>query len=125
MWCQQTRRGDRGQATVEVALVLPAVVVCLLCVLQAAVVARDQLRVTHAATVAARAVVVEPTVGAAQAAAEGAVGPDGHMAVTLDGDARRGGMVRVTVTAVPTALPVVGLAVSRLRLRESLVARVE
>jgi hypothetical protein len=34
-------------------------------------------------------------------------------------------MVRVTVTAVPTALPVVGLAVSRLRLRESLVARVE
>jgi Flp pilus assembly protein TadG len=42
-------RGEDGQATVELALVLPLVAVLLLALVQAAVVARDQILVAHAA----------------------------------------------------------------------------
>ena len=58
-------RGDHGQATVELALCLPVVVIALLAVLQVAVVARDHVLVAHAAREAARAVAV----GADQATA--------------------------------------------------------
>lgn len=51
----RTRRGDEGQATVELALVLPLVALLLLLLLQAALVLRDQLLVAHAAREAARA----------------------------------------------------------------------
>jgi Flp pilus assembly protein TadG len=46
---------DRGQATVELALVLPLVAMLTLAIVQVALVARDQNLVTHAAREAARA----------------------------------------------------------------------
>lgn len=49
---------ERGQATVELALALPVVVLALLLVVQVAVVAVTQVRVEHAAREAARAAAV-------------------------------------------------------------------
>jgi len=64
---------DAGQASVELALLLPLVVVLLLGLLQVALVARDQLALELAAREAARAAAVsaDPS-GAAAAAANGA-----------------------------------------------------
>jgi hypothetical protein len=47
-------RSDRGQATVELALVLPVLVLFLLALVQTALVARDELLVQDAAHAAAR-----------------------------------------------------------------------
>ena len=54
------RHGERGQATVEFALIIPLVLVVLLVVIQVAVVAYAQLGVTHIARETARAVSVDP-----------------------------------------------------------------
>ena len=56
--CRDARhraRPDNGQAAVELALVLPAVVFLLLALVQFALIARDELLVVHAAREAARA----------------------------------------------------------------------
>ena len=58
-------RGDRGQAMVETALVLPLVVLFLLAVVQVGLVVRAQVLVTHAAREAARAAAVDPDPAAA------------------------------------------------------------
>lgn len=50
---------ERGQATVEFALVLPLVVFGLLAILQVGLVVRDQIAVVHAAREAARAASVD------------------------------------------------------------------
>jgi hypothetical protein len=62
---------DAGQAAVELALVLPVVVVLLLGMLQVALIGRDQLAIELAAREGARAAAVaaDPT-GAARAAAD-------------------------------------------------------
>lgn len=52
-------RRQRGQATVEVALIAPVLVGVALLVAQVAVVARDRVLVVHAAREAARAAVVD------------------------------------------------------------------
>lgn len=62
-------RRDGGQATVELALVLPLVVMLLLAVLQVALVARDQILVVHAAREAVREAAVDPRPAAIRAAA--------------------------------------------------------
>lgn len=63
--------GEHGQATVELALALPVVVVLVLGMLQVALVARDQLAVELAAREAARAAAVSADpVAAARLAAE-------------------------------------------------------
>ncbi len=59
----------RGQATVELALVLPLVVFGLLAILQVGLVVRDQVAVVHAAREAARAASVDRDPGAATRAA--------------------------------------------------------
>lgn len=56
------RRDERGQATVEFALIIPLVFVALLVVVQVAVVAHAQLSVTHLARETARAVAADPSV---------------------------------------------------------------
>ena len=63
-----TRRGDGGQATVELALVLPLVAILVLLVLQAGLVIRDQLLAAHAAREAVRAASVSDGDRAAAAA---------------------------------------------------------
>ena len=71
MSCDRLRiRGDdRGQAVVELALVLPLVVLFVLGAIQVAVVARDQLAIEYVAREAARAAAVSADPGGAARAA--------------------------------------------------------
>jgi Flp pilus assembly protein TadG len=123
-----TRSGDeRGQATVELALVLPLVVVLLLALVQAAVVARDQILVTHAAREAARAAAVDDDVDAARRAAEQA-GPLAaeRLDVAVTGRDGVGSRVRVVVRyTLPMRVPLVGRVLDEVTLEASATMRVE
>lgn len=119
----QRRASSRGQATVELALVLPVVVTILLVLVQVALLARDQVVTTHAARAAARAVAVDPTTAAARAAVAEVLGGRGRVA--LDGVTSPGSLVGVTVVVEPVQVPVVGRAVAGVRISERMVARVE
>jgi hypothetical protein len=103
-----TRRGDRGQAAVELALALPLVAIFLLAAVQVVAVARDQIAVVYAARELARAAAVSP--GAP---------PDGASTVTGITDlessrltvsvASSSGRVRAEVRyRSPTDVPIVG-----------------
>ncbi len=117
--------GQRGQATVEFALLLPLVALLLAVILQSALVVRDQLGVTHAAGVAGRAVIVRPTLGAARTAISRSGLRLAGLDVSLSGDRSRGSLVRVTVRARPTRVPLVGRALSGVQLSEALTVQVE
>ena len=52
--------GDRGQASVELALLLPLLVLLLLVILQVGLLGRDVVLVTHASREAARAAATDP-----------------------------------------------------------------
>jgi TadE-like protein len=58
-------RRERGQATVEFALVLPALVLAAVAIIQVALVVRDYVAVVHAAREAARAASVDADPGSA------------------------------------------------------------
>ena len=58
-------RDERGQSTVEFALIIPLIIVVLLAVIQVALVAYAQLSISHIARETARAVSVDPTVDGA------------------------------------------------------------
>lgn len=111
------RPGHRsgGQATVELALGLPAVLLGVLLVLQLTLVGRDRLLLAHATREAARAAATDPRAGAAR---EGAL----HATTGLDPDRlevhfdRHGGPThgRVEVRLryhARTTLPLVGVLV--------------
>jgi TadE-like protein len=96
-------RPDDGQAAVELALVLPAVVVLLLSLLQFALVARDELLVVHAAREAARAA----SVAASAPTAVARVLPGAT--VEISGGARVGDPVVAVVSyRSVTDLPLIG-----------------
>jgi hypothetical protein len=61
----ERRRKERGQATVEFALVLPVLVLAAFAVIQVALVVRDYVAVVHAAREAARAASVDADPGGA------------------------------------------------------------
>ncbi|MEM8924185.1 MAG: TadE/TadG family type IV pilus assembly protein [Actinomycetota bacterium] len=63
-------RGEGGQATAELAMLLPVVIVVLLTVVQLGLLARDRLLVAHAGREAARAAAVDPDPSTARRAAE-------------------------------------------------------
>ena len=67
---------QHGQATVELALAMPVVMLAVLAVLQVGLVVRDQVRVQHAAREGARVAAVDPARSAARTAALGASGLD-------------------------------------------------
>jgi Flp pilus assembly protein TadG len=100
------RRGQRGQAAVELALALPLVALLLLAVVQVGLVVRDQVLTVHAAREAVRAAAVGPDAGAPRAAALAGSGLDGdRLTVSVE----RGGLVRVAVRYQSvTHLPLVG-----------------
>lgn len=64
-------RDERGQATVELALCLPLLALVCAGLVEASLLALDQVRVWHAAREAARVAAVEPDPAAARKAAEG------------------------------------------------------
>ena len=100
-------RRDGGQATVEVALLLPLTALLLLGVVQVALVAARQVAVTHAAREAARVAAAGGTDEAARQAAERATGlAAGALELEV---VRSGGDVRATASyRDPTDVPLVG-----------------
>jgi Flp pilus assembly protein TadG len=123
------RRGgsDGGQATVELALVLPLVALLLLALVQAALVVRDQILVTHAAREAVRAAAVDADPAAPDLAARvaGPLAADG-LSVEVSGRGRVGSRVRAVVRyRTPSRLPLVGRLIGDLVLSDSATMRVE
>lgn len=100
-------REDGGQATVELALVLPLVCLLLLAVVQVGLVVHAQLVVVHAAREGARAAAVDEHPLAAQVAVvAGAPLDQDRVVVTTDSVGER---VRVEVTyEYSTEVPLVG-----------------
>ena len=124
----ETRRGDEGQATVELALVLPLVALLLLLVLQAGLVARDQMLVSHAAREAARAAAVAEgdRGGAATRAAQRAGGLDPVRLEVRSSGTDGGAAVAVHVAYRSTThVPLVGLLLPDVSLSGDAVMRAE
>ena len=119
--------GDGGQAAVELALVLPLVVLVLLAVVQVGLVVRDQVLVVHAAREAAREAAVEPAPDAARRAALAGSGLRAdRLAVDVSGRGGAGTRVRVQVRyRTPTQVPLVGTALGDVDLEATATMRVE
>jgi len=119
--------GERGQATVELVLVLPLLAGVALALLQVALVARDQLAVVAAAREGARAAAVDPDPVAAEAGALGAVDlRPSRVRVEVRGRGEPGEPVVVVVAyASPTEVPIFGALVGDVHLRARAVMRVE
>ena len=116
-------RSERGQATVEFALVVPLMVACLLAVIQVGVVVRDQVAVLHAAREAARAASVERDPAAATQAARRVLA---HAEVRVGHRPAVGGPIVVEVTyRSRTDLPLVGAWMPDPELHGRAVMRVE
>lgn len=124
---RSTRPGRRpgGQATVELAIGFPVVIIGVLLVLQLALVGRDQLLVSHAAREAARAAAVDPGPGPARRGALAAT--TGLDPARLEVVTRRAGpRVRVELSyRARTALPIIGALVPDPRLRAAVTMYVE
>lgn len=114
-------RRDHGQATVELALGLPVVFLCLLLLVQLLAVVRGQLAVVHAAREAARAAAVSADpIGDGTSAAHAVVG---DATVAIAADASR---VRATVTlTVRTDVPLAGALVPDVQVRGEAVMQTE
>jgi Flp pilus assembly protein TadG len=120
-------RPERGQATVELALLLPLLVLLLLVILQIGLVGRDVVLVTHASREAARAAAIDPDPGAALEAARAAGGLDPErMTVQVGGRRDTGSRVEVTVTyRAATDVPLIGGLLGDHTIRGSTTMRVE
>jgi Flp pilus assembly protein TadG len=120
-------RGERGQATVELVLVLPVILTLLLAAIQVGVVARDRLLLAHAAREAARTAAVEPDPAAVAGAARAATTLDGdRLVVALGRNTQPGDRLVVQVSyRSPTSVPVVGLLVGDVALHTEVTVRVE
>jgi Flp pilus assembly protein TadG len=112
---------------VELALVLPLVVMLLLAVVQLGLLVRDQILVVHAAREAVREAAVDPAADAPRRAASASSTLDAsRMSVTVTGRGAAGSRVRVEVAyRAPTAVPLLGAALGDLTLRASATMRVE
>jgi len=106
------RRDESGQATAELALLLPAMLVIVLAVAQLALIWRSQLLVTQAAREAARIGAVSADPAAIAAAARRATGLDPtRVEVTIVERGAPGEIVAVRVRYFPVdPLPIVGAA---------------
>lgn len=121
------RPGHRegGQATVELALAFPVVLVGILLVLQLALVARDQVLVSHAAREAARSAAVDDRAGAPRDGALRATTALDPARLQVDAD-RIGERVTVHVRyRSRTALPLVGALLPDPTLSATVVMRIE
>jgi Flp pilus assembly protein TadG len=112
---------------VELALVLPLVLVLLLGIVQLGLLVRDQILVVHAAREAAREAAVDPAPDAARQAAAASSTLDGsRLTVTTSGRGATGSRVKVEVAyKAPTGVPLVGAALGDLTLRATATMRVE
>ncbi len=121
------RRGEGGQATIELALCLPILAVLGALLVEAGGLATDHVRVWHAAREAARIAVVEPNAAEARAAAE-RTGLDGiEMTIDPGIDARiRGEPLTVTVAYSPAGrIPLIGGLLDGIVMTGSATMRIE
>ena len=124
---RRQRDGQAGQATVELAILLPLVALAVLAVVQVALVVRGQLVVTHAAREGVRAA----SRGSSDAAVTVAVVESGLDADRTSVDIDRteaDGHSLVTVTVrheLATDVPLVGLLIPDIALEDALTMRVE
>ncbi|MDQ3987137.1 MAG: pilus assembly protein [Actinomycetota bacterium] len=118
---------DRGQATVELALSLPALAVLLGFVVEISLVSADQVRLWHAAREAARIAVVDPDHETILAAASrsGLQGIELH--ISPEPDYRvQGRPVTVSLAYNPSGrVPLIGELSSRIELRARASMRIE
>jgi Flp pilus assembly protein TadG len=122
-------RREAGQATVELVLALPVIVLALLLVIQVGLIARDQVLVVDAAREGARAAAVEGP-GAAGDAARATPGlrPERTTIQASTVAAGGGGAedVRVVVRyRAPTEVPIVGLLIGDPTLTATVAMRAE
>ncbi|WP_419554798.1 TadE family type IV pilus minor pilin [Candidatus Poriferisodalis sp.] len=111
-------RHQHGQATVELALLMPFLVLLLMCIVQTALVARDAVLVSHAARVGARIAAVEPSLNAVRSAVIAATPLDSGR-LDVERETARD-LVRVTVRyRSPTQVPLVGVLIGDVDLSES------
>ncbi len=118
---------QRGQATVELALGLPVVLLGVLLVVQVGLVVADQVRVVHAAREGVRVASVDDRAGEARRAAVEAAGlAPARTAVSVGDRGPPGRTVRVEVTyRAPTDVPLAGALVPDITLSAQAVMRVE
>jgi len=118
---------DRGQSTVEFALVLPVLVVTLVGLVHLGLLARDQVLVAHAAREGVRAAAVDPDPRAAERAAE-AAGPLDAARLRVETRNRGGPGSRVTVVVTYLAvnrIPLLRTIIDDRKLRAEATMRVE
>jgi hypothetical protein len=119
--------GDRGQATVELALCLPLVAILLVVLMQVGVVVCDQTRLWHAAGEAAREASVDPDPGQiAQVAERSGLAPI-SLSVRPQSPYRSQGLpVTVALDYSPRSiLPLLGRLVGGIRLHATATMRIE
>lgn len=111
---------ERAQATVEMALVMPLVVLMLLVALQVVAVMRDAVALTSAARAGARRAMVDPAPGSVRSAVTGETALVARrLGVSVAGGNTAGDEVTVTVTyRSPTDVPIVGAFVGDVDLEE-------
>jgi Flp pilus assembly protein TadG len=119
--------GQRGQATVELALGLPVVLVGILLVVQVGLVVADQVRVVAAAREGARVAAVDDRAGEARTAAVRASGlAPARTVVEVGGRCPPGSPVQVAVAyRAATEVPLAGALLPDITLRARAVMRVE
>jgi TadE-like protein len=118
---------EDGQATVELALSLPLLVLLLGFVVEMAMLGGDQVRLWHASREAARAAVVDPDPSAARVAAESS--GLRNMEISIDPDPAyrvQGQPLRIELAMEPDGtIPLIGAAFEQLELRATAVMRIE
>ena len=123
-----SRPGEQGQSTVELALVLPVLVMAMLAVVQIAVVGYDHLMLWHAARESARAAAVSPdeaTARSAATAATSALDP-ARLTIVLHGGTAPGDLVTSSLRyRAATDVPVVGRLIGDVTLTAEVTMRVE
>ncbi len=120
-------RSDEGQATVELALMLPLVILVAAALIEIAMLGFDQLRLWHAAREAARTAVVNADEQDIRNAAERSGLDDVSVSVTPDTLHRTfGAPLSVEVSYSPQgSVPLVGSLVEGLRLEARATMRIE
>jgi len=120
-------RPDRGQATVELALVLPVLVAVILISLQVVAVMRDSLALGGAGRAAARLAIVETDLDRVRSAAVAETKLDpSRLVVEVRGEDVPGGFVTVTLTyRSPSEMALVGRLIGDITLTETFVVRRE
>lgn len=119
--------GHAGQSTVELAVLLPVLLILVFTVIQVGVVARDHLSVNEAARAAARRAAVTPDLTSARAGAADATGLDAdRLRVALSGGRDSGDVVTVSVGySSPTEVPLVGRLIGDVELSATATVMVE